>query len=198
MGWLSASADLFVVSSLLCAELFINYKLKSVAHLPLKVFVYRACNTFIGQSKGRGWTREHARELVLFKSHSLSLSSVLSSPDDLFAFIIYTPLLHRIACFRDDIIFFVYLYQRWIYPVDHSRTLKLDDDEEDADEKSATGEAKEAVAVAEPSIELQTEEAATQSVATLAEDEASGSEHSDSEGDVSLKQRRPVTADTAE
>lgn len=31
--------------------------------------------------------------------------------DDLFAFIIKMPTLHRIACFRDDLIFFVYLYQ---------------------------------------------------------------------------------------
>ena len=40
---------------------------------------------------------------------------------DLFAFIIKMPLLHRLACFRDDIIFFIYLYQRWIYRVDMSR-----------------------------------------------------------------------------
>lgn len=29
--------------------------------------------------------------------------------------------LHRIAVFRDDIIFLIYLYQRWIYPVDRNR-----------------------------------------------------------------------------
>ena len=85
-------------------QLFINYKLKSVAHLPWKAFVYKALNTFI---------------------------------DDLFAFIIKMPTLHRIACLRDgkdylfciffrlcfclDVIFFVYLYQRYLYPVDKSR-----------------------------------------------------------------------------
>ena len=31
------------------------------------------------------------------------------------------PMLHRIACFRDDIIFFIFLYQRWIYPTDPTR-----------------------------------------------------------------------------
>jgi len=31
------------------------------------------------------------------------------------------PTLHRLACFRDDLIFVVYLYQRWIYPVDMAR-----------------------------------------------------------------------------
>jgi len=69
-------------------QLFINYKLKSVAHLPWKFFMYRALNTFI---------------------------------DDLFAFIINMPTMHRLSCFRDDIVFFVFLYQRWIYPVDMSR-----------------------------------------------------------------------------
>lgn len=32
------------------------------------------------------------------------------------------PTLHRLACLRDDAIFFVYLYQTWTYRVDHSRT----------------------------------------------------------------------------
>jgi len=32
--------------------------------------------------------------------------------DDLFAFVIKMPLMHRMACFRDDIIFIFYLIQR--------------------------------------------------------------------------------------
>lgn len=35
--------------------------------------------------------------------------------DDLFAFVITMPGLHRVAVFRDDVVFFIYLYQRWIY-----------------------------------------------------------------------------------
>ena len=31
------------------------------------------------------------------------------------------PLLHRLSCFRDDVVFLIYLYQRWIYSVDPSR-----------------------------------------------------------------------------
>ena len=69
-------------------QLYINYKLKSVAHMPWKVLTYRALNTFI---------------------------------DDMFAFIISMPTMHRLACFRDDIIFIVYLYQKWIYKVDPNR-----------------------------------------------------------------------------
>ena len=60
-------------------QLFVNYKLKSVAHLPWRAFMYKAFNTFI---------------------------------DDLFAFIITMPTAHRVACFRDDLVFIIYLYQR--------------------------------------------------------------------------------------
>uniref|UniRef100_A0A6I8QI40 Lipid scramblase CLPTM1L n=1 Tax=Xenopus tropicalis TaxID=8364 RepID=A0A6I8QI40_XENTR len=69
-------------------QLFVNYKMKSVAHLPWKAFTYKAFNTFI---------------------------------DDVFAFIITMPTSHRLACFRDDVVFLIYLYQRWLYPVDKSR-----------------------------------------------------------------------------
>ena len=41
--------------------------------------------------------------------------------DDLFAFIIKMPTLHRMSCFRDDLVFAVFLYQRWVYRVDMSR-----------------------------------------------------------------------------
>ncbi|KAG5468094.1 hypothetical protein LSCM1_02063 [Leishmania martiniquensis] len=47
-----------------------------------------------------------------------SLNTII---DDLFAFIIKMPWLHRLACFQDDIVFAILLYQRWIYPVDMSR-----------------------------------------------------------------------------
>jgi len=69
-------------------QLYINYKLKSVAHVPWRAFMYKAFNTFI---------------------------------DDVFAFIITMPTAHRVACFRDDIVFLIYLYQRWLYPVDKAR-----------------------------------------------------------------------------
>ncbi|KAF9978490.1 hypothetical protein BGZ73_002155 [Actinomortierella ambigua] len=69
-------------------QLFINYKLKSVAHMPMRTMMYKSLNTFI---------------------------------DDLFSFIIKMPLMHRLACLRDDVVFIIYLYQRWIYRTDHSR-----------------------------------------------------------------------------
>jgi len=41
--------------------------------------------------------------------------------DDIFAFVIKMPTLYRIGCFRDDIVFFIYLYQRYKYRVDPKR-----------------------------------------------------------------------------
>jgi hypothetical protein len=87
-------------------QLFINYKLKSVAHLPWRTFMYKALNTFV---------------------------------DDLFAFVIRMPLLHRLACFRDDIIFLVYLYQRWVYPVDKKRVNEFGQQGEDPDPAADVG-----------------------------------------------------------
>lgn len=49
--------------------------------------------------------------------------------DDLFAFVITMPTMHRLSCFRDDVVFFVYLYQRWVYPVDTARKFDEDDGE---------------------------------------------------------------------
>ncbi|XP_065520385.1 putative lipid scramblase CLPTM1 [Lathamus discolor] len=31
------------------------------------------------------------------------------------------PMMYRIGCLRDDVVFFIYLYQRWIYRVDLTR-----------------------------------------------------------------------------
>ncbi|XP_052816394.1 lipid scramblase CLPTM1L-like [Mya arenaria] len=80
-------------------QLFVNYKLKSVAHLPWRAFMYKAFNTFI---------------------------------DDIFAFIITMPTAHRLACFRDDLVFMVYLYQRWLYPVDKARVNEYGQSFDDA------------------------------------------------------------------
>jgi len=93
-GWYS-----FIISTLtsfvymfgfaqLIPQLIINYKLKSVAHMPMKAMVYKTLSTVI---------------------------------DDLFAFIIKMPILHRLACFRDDVVFLIFLYQRWIYRIDPKR-----------------------------------------------------------------------------
>jgi len=85
----------------LVPQVYINYKLQSVAAMPWKAFTYKALNTFV---------------------------------DDLFAFVIKMPTLHRIACFRDDVIFFIYLYQRWKYPIDTKRVNEFGQGGEDEEE----------------------------------------------------------------
>ncbi|GAA5950297.1 hypothetical protein JCM21900_001106 [Sporobolomyces salmonicolor] len=72
----------------LVPQLIINYKLKSVAHIPMKAMGYKVLSTVI---------------------------------DDFFSFIIKMPLLHRLACFRDDVVFVILVYQMWIYRVDYTR-----------------------------------------------------------------------------
>lgn len=69
-------------------QLFINYKLKSVAHMPWRVMLYKAFNTFV---------------------------------DDAFSLMVSMPMHHRVACLRDDVVFFIFLYQRYLYPVDKTR-----------------------------------------------------------------------------
>ncbi|KAI7593523.1 hypothetical protein KC316_g1687 [Hortaea werneckii] len=61
--------------------------------------------------------------------------------DDLFAFTIKMPFLHRLATLRDDVIFFVYLYQAWAYKVDFTRVNEFGQggDEEEVEEKKANG-----------------------------------------------------------
>jgi hypothetical protein len=87
-------------------SLYINYRLKSVAHMPGKAMMYKFLNTFI---------------------------------DDLFAFTIKMPFLHRLATLRDDVIFFIYIYQRWVYKIDYTRVNEFgqggEDDEPAEDTK---------------------------------------------------------------
>jgi hypothetical protein len=67
---------------LMTPQIYINYKLKSVEHLPKKAMTYKFLNTII---------------------------------DDLYAFAVKTPTMYRIFCFKDDVIFVIYIYQIWKY-----------------------------------------------------------------------------------
>ncbi|CBZ50469.1 putative Cleft lip and palate transmembrane protein 1 [Neospora caninum Liverpool] len=73
-------------------QLFRNYKLQSVTHMPWRVLGYQFTNTFI---------------------------------DDVFSCFIRMPKMHRMSVFRDDVVFVVFLVQRWLY-----RHNKQRDDEE--------------------------------------------------------------------
>eukprot|EP00242_Pyramimonas_sp_CCMP2087_P009110 CAMPEP_0198203690 /NCGR_PEP_ID=MMETSP1445-20131203/7018_1 /TAXON_ID=36898 /ORGANISM="Pyramimonas sp., Strain CCMP2087" /LENGTH=306 /DNA_ID=CAMNT_0043875183 /DNA_START=32 /DNA_END=952 /DNA_ORIENTATION=- len=84
---------------MMCPQLYINYRLKSVAHMPWRQMTYKFLNTII---------------------------------DDLFAFVIKMPTLHRLSVFRDDLIFLIYVYQRWAYRVDMKRVNEYGFGGEDA------------------------------------------------------------------
>nr|CAD7268058.1 unnamed protein product [Timema shepardi] len=123
-------------------QLFINYKLKSVAHLPWRAFMYKSKKEpdtskrvsvlpptppLIPQSSEKvaaypldkeGDRENNENTLVPPLDSNLAFNTFI---DDLFAFIITMPTAHRVACFRDDFVFLIYMYQRWLYPVDRSR-----------------------------------------------------------------------------
>uniref|UniRef100_A0A1I8F562 Lipid scramblase CLPTM1L n=1 Tax=Macrostomum lignano TaxID=282301 RepID=A0A1I8F562_9PLAT len=84
-------------------QLFINYKMKSVAHLPWKALTYKpsipsltTCLLLLSECPPRtGW-----------------------------------------PAFRDDVIFIIYMYQRWLYPVDKSRTNEFGQSFDEAEPSS--------------------------------------------------------------
>ena len=63
-----------------------------------------------------------------------------------FAVMVSMPMHHRVACLRDDVVFFIFLYQRWLYPVDKRRANEFgfayerDNDEDNADVGACTAE----------------------------------------------------------
>lgn len=65
--------------------------------------------------------------------------------DDLFAFTIKMPTLHRLATLRDDVIFFVWVYQSWKYKVDYSRVNEFGQGGESEDEDEEGQEKKDAI-----------------------------------------------------
>jgi len=147
-SWVVSSLTSFVYAFgfiMMTPQLYINYKLKSVAHLPWRAMVYKSLNTFI---------------------------------DDLFAFVIKMPWMHRLSCFRDDLIFFIYLYQRWIYPVDAKRTNEfgqgpIEGDEGDKSEPEAIESAPEEDAAVDAGVDKElvamlsaTEDVAKEDVST--------------------------------
>lgn len=110
-------------------QLWINYRLKSVSHMSSRALV-----SFSGLS-------------FLTKANVLQVYKTLGTfIDDLFAFTIRMPTLHRLATFRDDVVFFVWLYQKWAYKVDYSRVNEFGQGGEDgaeADQKTKSIEGEE-------------------------------------------------------
>jgi len=92
-------------------QVFMNWRLKSVEHLPWKALTYQAINTFI---------------------------------DDIFALCIRMPEVQKYSVFRDDIIFAICCYQRWIYKKEAVAEAVADSegDEQERDSREKPAEEK--------------------------------------------------------
>ncbi|KAI8870490.1 cleft lip and palate transmembrane 1 [Ramicandelaber brevisporus] len=64
----------------------------------------------------------HRLKSVAHMSHRAMTYKFLNTiVDDMFSFVVSMPTWHRIAVFRDDVVFVIYLWQKWTYPTDYSR-----------------------------------------------------------------------------
>ncbi|GAA6028148.1 hypothetical protein JCM8097_006882 [Rhodosporidiobolus ruineniae] len=99
------------------------YSLYYQAHKSWYSFVIQTLTSFV---QAFGFVQLIPQLLINYKLKSVAVH-------DFFSFIIKMPLLHRLACFRDDVVFLILLYQMWIYKVDPSREneygQKLTDEE---------------------------------------------------------------------
>ena len=120
-------------------QLFINYKLKSVAHLPWRAFMCESLSLLCllpsqspSPSRAISATIQPCSPSVLEPPTDKAFNTFI---DDAFAWMIEMPTKHRVMTLRDDLIFFVFLYQRHLYPIDkkraneYGRAYEKDDDE---------------------------------------------------------------------
>ncbi|CAE8613360.1 unnamed protein product [Polarella glacialis] len=163
-SWLVSSAADFAYTFgfiNLMPQIFINYKLKSVAHMPWRVLMYKFFDTFI---------------------------------DDVFAFFImseYMTRKHRFMTLRDDIVFFIFLYQRHIYTIDKTRPDEFGFVYNEADAKEASmpveGDKEEVQASAPAVLSGSLEEKVTE-----AEEEQDEKEKSEEKERKGSGQERPI------
>ena len=64
----------------------------------------------------------------------MTYKSVNTFIDDLFAFVIKMPIMHRLACLRDDVIFVIFLFQRYKYRTDYTRVNEFGQCEQPTEE----------------------------------------------------------------
>lgn len=90
-------------------QLFVNYKVSFLQFysLYLVLLVEVCCSS---STKSIHVQSNYALLLLLPLSLSQAFNTFI---DDVFAFIITMPTSHRVAVFRDDLVFFIYLFQRW-------------------------------------------------------------------------------------
>ena len=90
------------------AAAIINYKLKSVVSICSIICISKHAEKLSVQAH-LPW------RAFMYKAFNTFI-------DDAFAWLVEMPTKHRIMTLRDDLVFFIYLYQRYLYPVDKKRT----------------------------------------------------------------------------
>ena len=70
---------------------------QSVAHMPMKAMIYKTLSTVVD-------------DLFAYVLTTLPLQQYLIR-SSFHSFCIKMPILHRLACFRDDVVFLIFLYQ---------------------------------------------------------------------------------------
>ena len=128
---------------MMCPQLFINYKLQSVAHLPWRQMTYKFLNTIIDDLFAFVIKMSTLHRLSVFRDgeiysqHSMVMTVIckmvqLCTADNI-SFV-----------YVADLIFLIYIYQRWVYPVDKSRVNEFgfggEDDQASAGEVTAAKE----------------------------------------------------------
>lgn len=87
--------------------------------------------------------------------------------DDLFAFTVKMPWLHRLATLRDDVIFFIWLYQGYKYKTDFKRVNEFgqggdsDEEEEQAQPTEKADKQQEVAAQTSSKVESKSSKAST-------------------------------------
>lgn len=108
-------------------SLYINYRLK-VSSLRAFYHYTRANNPqSVAHMPGKALTYKFLNTFI----------------DDLFAFTVKMPWLHRLSTFRDDIIFFIWVYQSWKYKVDYKRVNEFGQGGESDEEQEPVEQKKE-------------------------------------------------------
>jgi len=111
---------------LMTPQIYINYKLKSVAHMPVKALTYKFLNTII---------------------------------DDLYAFAVKTTTLYRISCFKDDVIFVIFIIQMVLYRNNKRKDESISEENKESEMKEIQGTPEEQKLIKE---EIKTDEKATE------------------------------------
>lgn len=102
-------------------QLFINYKLKSVAHLPWRMLTYKALNTFIDDLFAFVIKMPMMYRIGCLRDGESKASIKRNSKTNGFSNSRQSELMYIVLFCNLDVVFFIYLYQRWIYRVDLTR-----------------------------------------------------------------------------